>query len=613
MIVFAFFAVMKKILVSAAILIFPLILEAQNYPKNYFIIPLDPPIYLTGTFGEIRANHLHSGIDLGTDDLEGLPVMASADGYVSRVKISSDGYGKALYVTHPNGYVTVYAHLQKFTAPVNALVRKMQYEKQVFELDFNPKAGEFPVKQREVIAYSGNSGSSTSPHLHFEIRDEVSEEPINPFLFGINIMDTIPPEILYVRIYPERGQSIVNFTDSAETYEVLKNEDGIYMLNASENPTVFGTVGFGIGAIDKQYFLWSDTITEEEYFDYTNPPPPDPADTLDIDEPPSPSPLGIYSAEMFIDDVPTFSWRYDRFSFTNTRDVNGHIDYRVYHRSDRVIERCHRLSGDYLPIYGESNRTGYIKFNDNETHQIKMVVRDFKGNSSQIEFQLTTITSLGLESYQQKPDKAVFVSAKKGVAIHKSNFDVVLNEGSVYEDFYYSDEVEKNNEYISDVFTIGDSYEPVRTPFKISIKPKKDIDSTKISKVVMVRIAENGFLKPYACTWDGKFFVATTNSFGPYALAIDTIEPIVEKYYVPADMNSMYGGMAKYRIKDELSGIKSYSGTIDGKWTVFEYDKKDNMLSANVDPVMSNQYHDVELTITDMVGNTTVWKSKFYY
>ncbi|MBK8587010.1 MAG: M23 family metallopeptidase [Bacteroidetes bacterium] len=158
-------------------------LQAQNYPQNYFHWPLDTPLTIVGSFGEIRDGHFHSGLDLGTDEMEGRPVSASAAGYISRIKISADGYGKALYITHPNGYVTVYGHLQKFTQPVNEYVRKIQYERQAFEVDLNLKSKDFLVKQDEVIAYSGSTGSAQGPHLHFEIRDEETEEPMNPFFF----------------------------------------------------------------------------------------------------------------------------------------------------------------------------------------------------------------------------------------------------------------------------------------------------------------------------------------------------------------------------------------------------------------------------------------------
>ena len=182
---------MKKTLFLAFIfsLSSSLTVEAQKYPQDYFIAPLDPPLILTGTFGEIRNNHFHSGIDLSTDEDEGYPVMAAADGYVSRIKIAPDGYGKALYVTHPNGFVTVYGHLQKFTSQVNSFIRRIQYERQEFAMDINPAINEFIVKQRDVIAYSGSTGSAEGPHIHFEIRDEKSEEPINPLLFGLPIKD----------------------------------------------------------------------------------------------------------------------------------------------------------------------------------------------------------------------------------------------------------------------------------------------------------------------------------------------------------------------------------------------------------------------------------------
>ena len=266
----------------------------QNYPQGYFIAPLDPPLIITGTFGEIRDNHFHSGLDLSTDEDEGLPVMAAAEGYISRIKISPEGYGKALYITHPNGYVTVYGHLQKFTASVNSYIRKIQNERQVYELDLNPKLNEFMVKQRDVIAYSGNTGGSEGPHVHFEIRDEKSEEPVNPLLFGIPLKDVWKPVIQEVRIFPVREAGIVNNTDSALSFMVV-DENGSFRLERQIQPQVFGKIGFGVSAFDYQ-----DSIEAE---------------------------LGPYETELFVDGKLTFSTKLDRFNFNETRYANAEIDY----------------------------------------------------------------------------------------------------------------------------------------------------------------------------------------------------------------------------------------------------------------------------------------------
>ena len=551
----------------------------QNYPVDYFIAPLDPPLTITGTFGEIRNNHFHSGIDISTDENEGLPVMASADGYVSRIKISSDGYGKALYITHPNGYVTVYGHLQKYTAAINSYVRKLQYERQVYELDINPKMNEFIVRQRDVIGYSGSTGSAQAPHVHFEIRDEKTEEPINPLLFGLPVKDNFVPILKYVRIFPLRENGIMNTTDTAETYELNTGKDG-YSLNTSETPLVFGNIGFGFSAYDYQDSAFAE--------------------------------LGIYSSELYVDGKLTFTTKFDRFNFNNTRFVNAHIDYRFKIQEGNNIERCHKLPGDPLKFYSSELQTGYTNFDADDSHQIKIVVKDFSGNSAQIDFRVNAKTALRDKIYQPHPNNSVLVTAEKGVTLHKPKIDIAIPPNAVYENFYYSDE-EFKSDYLSDLFRVGDIYEPLQLPVLISIKPNKEIEDSLKLKAIIAKIDEDGILTSIGGLWNDKILTAKAREFGTFAIVLDTVPPTIEKYYVPADMNTMFGGFVQIRIQDELSNISNYSGKIDGKWHLFEYDKKNNLIIADVQSMDVNLTHDIEITATDERGNTRVWKSTFYY
>jgi hypothetical protein len=576
---------MKKFAVFAFIVaVSTLFSKAQDYPRDYFLSPLDPPIIITGTFGEIRNDHFHSGIDISTEEQEGVPVMAAADGYVSRIKIASDGYGKAIYVTHPNGFVTVYGHMEKFTAPINAYIRKIQYEKRVFEVDVNLTNKDFIVKQKEVIGYSGSTGSAESPHLHFEIRDGKSEEPINPLLFGIMVRDTMPPVIKRIRIFPVREAGIVNNTDSAFTYDLRYDSTlGKMVLNTYDFPIVYGTIGFGFEAFDRM-------------------------DTNNV--------LGVYSEELYVDTVLIFSTKFDRFNFNNTRDVNAHIDYLSKKRDNMVIERCHKLPGDRLSFYGGNSADGFSTFSEDMSHDIRIVVKDFSGNKADFTFQAISYVSLSETPYMPKDQEAVLVTDQKGAGIHKSKLDVVIPEGAAYESFYYDDESFKGSGFMSDIFRVGDAYEPLKMPVTLGLKPSDNIKDSLLSKAIIVQVNstdENVSLKSIGGKWEGKLLTTKSYEFGNYAIVLDTIPPSVSKYYVPADMNSMYGGVVKIIIKDELSGIKSYSGKIDDEWFIFEYDKKSDMITANVDSKATNLEHTIEVTVTDKCDNTYTWKSSFYF
>jgi hypothetical protein len=536
---------------------------------------------LSGSFGEIRSGHFHSGIDITTNETEGLPVYAAADGYVSRIKIAPDGYGKALYITHPNGFVTVYGHLQKFTGELNSYVKKLQYENKNFELDIKLKEKEFKIKKSDVIAYSGNSGNTDGPHLHFEIRDEISEEPINPMLFGIKPVDSIPPVIEYIRVYtfPELG--FVNKTDTPVTYEV-QNMQGMFLLNTPDNVLVYGNIAFGIGATD----MAND----------------------------APGILGIYSCELSVDGTLAYEWKYDRFNFDDTKYVDAHSDYKLANREKITVERCFRLPGNHLySLYNDTNKTGYQLFTDDGTHDIKITVSDFNGNKSLIEFQTVTYASLNNQKYQVKPLGALPASHSKGIAVHKNQLDVVIPAGALFGDFLYTDSEQKRPEYLSPVYTVGDAYEPIFLPITIGIKPTENISDSLKPKCVIVRLDPDGSWHSCGGSWNGKFLTAKSNKFGQFVILPDTIAPSITKEYVPADMNSFRGGVVQIKIDDILSGISTYSGMIDGKWTLFEYDKKEKMLTADIMSMMENKEHSIEMTVTDERGNIAVWKSNFYF
>lgn len=555
-------------------------LQAQNYPQNYFHWPLDTPLTIVGSFGEIRDSHFHSGLDFGTDEMEGRPVAASAAGYISRIKISADGYGKALYITHPNGYVTVYGHLQKFTQSVNEYVRKIQYERQTFEVDLNLKSKDFLVKQDEVIAYSGSTGSAQGPHLHFEIRDEETEEPMNPFLFGLYAFDGIAPELKYIRIYPTPEAGIANKTDTSVIYET-QSADGILMLNTTDVIQAYGYISFGVGATDR------------------------------IDN--SQATLGIYSAELFVDNALAYTWKYDRFNFNDTKQANAHIDYTSYVRDRNTIERFFRLPGNHLNIYDDSIKLGTQYFGEEGSHDIKIVVKDFAGNKSQIEFPVVVYPTLNQYQYQAHATDAMLVTNAKGVAIHKAKLDVSIPSDAVYQDFYYTDQEIKSPQYLSNTYRVGSWYEALDVPITVGIKPETVLPDSLMSKVIVAEVQSDGTLKGRGGIWNKKMVTAQVPTFGDYTLVLDTVSPEVVKDYVPADMNSYRGAVIQFIAKDKLSKIKSYSGKVDGKWMLFEFDKKSNMLQCDISPLMENKEHKVELVVIDERNNVTNYKFDFYF
>jgi hypothetical protein len=513
--------------------------------------------------------------------MEGLPVKAAADGWVSRIRVDSRGFGKALYITHPNGYVTVYGHLRSFEEPVAGLVRKAQEKDEVFEVELYPKKNEIRVKKGQVIALSGNTGGTTGPHLHFEIRDAVTEQPINPMLFGWNFPDNIPPTLKHLRVFPVREAGMLEKCDTAITYEIMQSE-GINYVNIPDYIQASGSIAFGFESSDQ------------------------------IDG--SSATLGIYAAEFYIDGQLAYQWRMDKLDFSEQRYVNAHIDYLSQVRDGYTIERCHRLPGNHFSlIYNDTTATGYSIFSDDAAHDLKFVAHDFAGNSSQIEFQIIAYSSLFNNPYLTRPEGSVLVSNLKGIAIHKSHLDVTIPNGAVYDNFFYTDRESKNEALVSSQFTVGNDLVAIGTPITVSIKPNRPIPDSLKGKTVLVRIGDDGRYQWLASTWDNDFVSAKSRRFGNFGLTLDTVPPAVSKEYVPADLNTSRGLIVQISVKDQLSGLKTYRGTIDGQWHLFEYDAKNDLLVGDVSKLPQNKEHAIEITATDQVGNTTVWKSTFWF
>ena len=267
---------------------------------------MDLPVHASGTFGELRSNHFHAGLDFRTNQKEGYPVFAAADGYISRIKVSSYGYGTALYIDHPNGFTTLYGHLSAYGPGIEEYVRKIQYEKKSFEIEVFPKPGELPVKQSQIVAYSGNTGGSGGPHLHFEYRDTKTEMIINPLLFGLNkkMKDDKVPAIYGIIAYPISDDAVINGSKTPVAIGLKKQADGSYLADKLEAK---GTIGFAINATDKSVGSTGNN--------------------------------GVYKIETFFNGAPHFSYAFDSFAFEESRYVNNLIDYPRYYRTGQRYQK----------------------------------------------------------------------------------------------------------------------------------------------------------------------------------------------------------------------------------------------------------------------------------
>lgn len=572
----------RNLLVMAATFLSSLTSIAQDkFPVGYFDSPLDIPLLLAGNFGELRNNHFHGGLDIKTEGTEGKNVYAVAEGFISRIKISPSGYGKVLYITHPNGYTTVYAHLQRFSEKIETYTRDYQYRKEAFEIEIFPGPMELPVNRKEQIAYSGNTGSSGGPHLHFEIRETQSEAPLNPLLFGFKIKDDIAPTLSSVSIYPLDDKSFVNNGHSV-TRIPLAGASGKYGLLKKVPIKVYGSIGFGFDGIDTM----NDTPNRD----------------------------GIYSAELYVDSELVYAHKMDRIPFHETRYINSHIDYVEYWRTRKTIERSFVASGNKLSIYHDLKNNGKLKFEKTGNHTIKYVLKDAYGNTSTIQFDVYCEPKVVAE--------ATLKSSNEGKPLFKYNqenkfsrdgLEVELPANILYEDIYFNfTKKDTVRGAFAPSFELHTGSVPLHAYMKVAIKT--NVDSALSSKAIAVTVNNAGVAagSEGGTYYDG-WLTFKTRSFGTFTVMVDTVKPTITALNVINGKHFKMGNELVFRIKDNLAGIADYDGYIDGQWVLLEYDKKYARLGCVLDKTrLAPGKHDFKLNVKDERGNVATFTCIIY-
>lgn len=538
------------------------IFSNNKYPITDFRQPLDiTPPALAGSFGEIRANHFHSGVDFRTNQREGYPVYAVADGYISRLRVQNSGFGQALYISHPNGFTTVYGHLQRFAPKIATIVKNLEYEKKSFEIDEFPDATLIPVHKGEIIAWSGNRGSSGGPHLHFEIRDTKTEETINPQFFGIIIPDNIPPVIHGLYVYRLNGKT---FNENTPKQAIgISGANGSYKTVAPISLT--GEVGFGIVVTDRHNGLSG-----------TN---------------------GVYSIELEVDGKKVYTSALERFAFENSKAINSHIDYPTYLNTKRSIQKSFIEPGNPLKIYSGLVNGGRISFNDGASHQLRYIITDSKGNTSVLPF--TINAGAATATVPIVPSGTIFPYNKTN-EFTTDDIKVFFPLGTLYSDlnFTYKKLPKPTGNAWSAVHQIHNRYTPLHIGFDISIKADQLPENLR-SKAVIVNAngsSQGGF-------FENGYVKARPKNFGSFYIAIDTIAPRISPVNI-SEGKSM-AGLSKIilKISDNLSGIKSFDGYIDGQWVLMEFDAKTATLWHSFDERTPSGKHSFELVVTDMKEN----------
>jgi len=547
----------------------------ESFPK--YGDPLDIPMVLSATFGEIRPNHIHAGLDIKTQGVEGKKVYAIADGYVSRIGVSPYGYGNVLYITHYDGYTSVYAHLQRFSGEIAKYVKQYQYKHKKFASQIYPDKDKFPVKKGDLVAYSGNSGGSGGPHLHFEIRHTVSEKPLNPLYFGYKIEDKAKPLIQGVSVYP-LGDSSTLEGGIKPMYFSVEGSNGKYNLKDRSVVHGNGEMAFGICTYDIV-----GTQTNKD---------------------------GPYLYELYLDDMLAFQVEADSFSYSEPRYVNSLLDYRRYKQKKSSYVRTEVDPFNNLHMIEKKNGTVYVE--EGDTVNVRFKISDYEGNFAQIRFKLVGTAPVEVERPMRRRSE-YFVKADGSLnsEITIEDFSVSMECGTLFRDEWMPTGQRDEKGCCTRIYRFGTDEMTTFKNYTVRLRPREEWADHPRKYIAYIdgkgKVSSLGGKMKNGC------MEVETRSLGEFTIKIDSVAPKVTATNFKDGQSVKDLKSLRFKISDDMTGIDTYDIYLDGVWVLGKYDAKNALLYYEFDEKMQAGTNNVKVVVTDAVGNKKTLEAKVVY
>ncbi len=540
--------------------------------KYTYRSPLNIPLAISANFGELRPNHFHMGVDFKTNGVEGLSLFAVEDGFISRVKVSPFGYGKVIYIDHPNGVTSVYAHCSAFKGKLDSIVKLTQEKEQNFEVEIYFTEKDIPVKKGDLIALSGNTGSSTAPHLHFELRDTKTEDALNPLLYGFEIADHKAPEIRGIKVYSLTNEGY-QIPGKAKYFKVTKGQFGYYVGGdlisiPSDFSTLLGGIGFAVEVVD---FVDGSTNT-----------------------------CGLFGSALKTEKDTLFCQEIKRVSFDETRYINSHKDYVEYTVNKRKFHKSFKTDENPLDMYSCSQNNGVIPVKPGDTLAIHYAAFDLKGNKSELKFKTAVLAG------SPNTTATIFPSWKylfpdSSYHFHSDQAEFYVKEMTFYEPTL-------KNLSLKGTFSLGDA----KTPIQQAITVKLKSSNKPTSKNYLAVTTAGGRIKPLATSIEGDWLTAESMYLGSFSIKTDTLAPSVTPLnFKETDIVTSKKRLT-WKVMEYQTLLSDYDLFIDGKWVLLEYEEKSNYVFYDRPSTITGE-HELLLIAKDRCGNVKEWRKKIKF